>query len=105
METDPRYPEKTIPAIRAALVTPEDIEAFESWVAAGKTENDERWLQIWWVMACESIRDPDGRRAMWQRVAEIQDLIAQGKPLPYSGKTARELLAERGDSPKGGGGQ
>src|SRR5690242_11993986 len=91
-------PAKSLRAIRAALVVPEDREAFDTGLKAVLDEvrvnldlavlND--FVHRWWISACDSTRDPDGRRRMHARAAQI----AAGAT-PSQGRPWREILAER----------
>ena len=63
-------PAKSLRAIRAALVVRQDREAFDAGLKAVLDEarvnldhgvlND--FVHRWWVSACDSARDPEGRR-------------------------------------------
>jgi hypothetical protein len=44
----------------------------------------------WWISACDSIRDPDGRRAMHARAEQIQ-----ADALTPLARSWRDILAER----------
>src|SRR3954470_17222252 len=73
-------PAKSLRAIRAALVVPEDREAFDAGLKAVLDEvrvnldlgvlND--FVHRWWISACDSVRDPDGRRQMHARAERRQ---------------------------------
>lgn len=91
-------PAKSLRAIRAALVVREDREAFDSGL---KTVLDEvrvnldlgvlnDFLHRWWISACDSARDPEGRKCMHARA----DRVLAGEPTPQS-RSWREILAER----------
>jgi uncharacterized protein DUF6247 len=92
-------PEKNLRAIRAALIVPQDREAFDTGLKAVLDEvrvsldlgalND--FVHRWWISACDSTRDPEGRRRMHARAAQV----LAGEPLPQ-GRPWREILAERG---------
>jgi hypothetical protein len=99
MPTEPSWPEKNLRAIRAALVAPQDREAFDAGL---KTVLDEvrvsldlaalnTFVHRWWISACDSVRDPEGRRQMHARAKQV----LAGEPLP-EGKPWREILAARG---------
>jgi hypothetical protein len=91
-------PAKSLRAIRAALVVPQDREAFDAGLKAVLDEvrvnldlgvlND--FVHRWWISACDSVRDPDGRRRMHVRA----DQIMAGEPAS-PGTPWRQLLAER----------
>jgi hypothetical protein len=91
-------PAKSLRAIRAALVVRQDREAFDAGLKAVLDEvrvnldlgvlND--FVHRWWISACDSVRDPDGRRRMHARA----DQIMAGEPAP-PGTPWRQLLAER----------
>jgi len=93
-----REPTKSLRAIRAALVVPQDREAFDAGLKAVLDEvrvnldlgvlND--FVHRWWISACDSARDPEGRSRMHARAAQIQagDTVT-------GGRSWREVLAER----------
>jgi hypothetical protein len=91
-------PEKNLRSIRAALVIPQDRESFDTGLRAVLDEvrvsldlgalND--FVHRWWISACDSVRDPEGRRRMHARAAQI----LAGEPAPQ-GRPWREVLAER----------
>jgi hypothetical protein len=91
-------PAKSLRAIRAALVVPQDREVFDAGLKAVLDEvrvnldlgalND--FVHRWWVSACDSAHDPEGRRRMHARA----DQVAAGEAVP-AGRPWRELLAER----------
>ncbi|HUD38097.1 MAG TPA: DUF6247 family protein [Streptosporangiaceae bacterium] len=94
-------PAKSLRAIRAALVIRQDREAFDAGL---KTVLDEVRVNLdlgvlndfvhrWWISACDSVRDPEGRRRMHARAARI----LAGEPTP-PGRSWREILAERESS-------
>lgn len=91
-------PAKSLRTIRAALVVPEDRDAFDAGLKAVLDEvrvnldlgalND--FVHRWWISACDSARDPEGRRQMHARAGQVTagEAIPQGTPW-------RELLAKR----------
>ncbi|MCO6009119.1 DUF6247 family protein [Actinoallomurus purpureus] len=91
-------PAKSLRAIRAALVVPQDREAFDAGLKAVLDEvrvnldlgvlSD--FVHRWWISACDSTRDPEGRRRMHARA----DQILAGEPMPQT-RPWREILAER----------
>ncbi|HEY5987151.1 MAG TPA: DUF6247 family protein [Streptosporangiaceae bacterium] len=91
-------PAKSLRAIRAALVVRQDREAFDAGLKAVLDEvrvnldlgvlND--FVHRWWISACDSARDPEGRRRMHARAEQV---IA-GEPAPQT-RSWREILAER----------
>ncbi len=91
-------PAKSLRAIRAALVVRQDREAFDADLKVALDEvrvnldlgvlND--FVHRWWISACDSVRDPDGRRRMHARA----DQVLAGEPTPQ-GTPWRQLLAER----------
>jgi hypothetical protein len=91
-------PAKSLRAIRAALVVQQDRDAFDAGLKAVLDEvrvnldlgvlND--FVHRWWISACDSVRDPDGRRRMHARA----DQVLAGELTP-SGTPWRQLLAER----------
>lgn len=93
-------PEKNLQSIRAALVVPQDREAFDAGLAAVLDEVRvsldlgalNSFVHRWWISAGDSTRDPAGRRQMHARADQV---LAEGKSAP-SGRPWRELLAERG---------
>jgi hypothetical protein len=89
---------KSLRAIRAALVVPQDREAFDAGL---KTVLDEVRVSLdlavlndfvhrWWISACDSAQDPEGRRHMHVRA----DQVLAGEPTPEA-RPWREVLAER----------
>jgi hypothetical protein len=90
-------PAKNLRAIRAALVVPEDRVAFDAGLKAVLDEvrvnldlgvlND--FVHRWWISACDSAQDPEGRRRMHARAGQI----GAGDTAP-PGRPWRELLAE-----------
>lgn len=91
-------PAKSLRAIRAALVVRQDREAFDAGLKAVLDEvrvsldlgvlND--FMHRWWISACDSAHDPDGRRRMHARANEV----LAGEPTPQT-RPWREILAER----------
>lgn len=91
-------PAKSLRAIRAALVVRQDREAFDAGLKAVLDEvrvsldlgvlND--FVHRWWISACDSARDSEGRRRMHTRASEVLagELTPQTRPW-------REILAER----------
>lgn len=71
---DPGRPAKNVLAIRAALSHPRDIEAFEAGLPVVVTQAHaardwsalDDFIHRWWLMAIDSLRDPEGRRRMWE---------------------------------------
>ena len=98
---EPSDPAKSLRAIRAALVVRQDREAFDAGLKAVLDEirvnldlgvlND--FVHRWWISACDSARDPEGRRRMHTRAERVM----AGEPAPQ-GRPWRELLAERESS-------
>lgn len=78
-------PEKNVLAIRASLSHPRDIEAFEASlpVVVDKARDAHDWailddfVHTWWLIACDSLSDPRGRRRMWERADKLQ----RGEPV------------------------
>jgi hypothetical protein len=91
-------PAKNLRAIRAALVVRQDREAFDAGLKAMLDEvrvsldlgvlND--FVHRWWISACDSARDPEGRRSMHARAAQI--LAGESAP---TARPWREILADR----------
>jgi hypothetical protein len=91
-------PAKSLRAIRAALVVRQDCEAFDAGLKAVLDEvrvnldsgvlSD--FVDRWWISACDSARDAEGRRRMHARA----DQILAGEPTPQA-RPWREMLAER----------
>lgn len=91
-------PAKSLRAIRAALVVRQDREAFDAGLKAVLDEvrvnldvsalND--FVHRWWISACDSARDPEGRRRMHARAEQVLagDVATPARPW-------REILAER----------
>ncbi|GAA3205255.1 DUF6247 family protein [Nonomuraea roseoviolacea] len=92
-------PEKNLRAIRAALVVPEDRKAFDAGLKAVLDEvrvsRDlgalNAFVHRWWISACDTAKDPEGRRPMHVRA---QQALA-GEPVPQ-GRPWREILTARG---------
>ena len=94
-------PAKSLRAIRAALVVRQDREAFDAGLKAVLDEvrvnldlgvlND--FVHRWWISACDSARDPEGRRRMHARAEQV----LAGEPTPQT-RPWREILAERESS-------
>lgn len=92
-------PDKNLRAIRAALTIRQDRQAFDSGLKAVLDEVRvsldlavlNEFVHRWWIMAADSVRDPDGRRQMYTTAERIQATgqAPQGRPW-------REVLAERG---------
>src|SRR3954466_927293 len=93
-------PAKSLRAIRAALVVPQNREAVDAGLKAVLDEvrvnldlgvlND--FVHRWWISACDSAHDPEGRRRMHARAAQISAGEAVPQETPW-----RELLSERED--------
>jgi hypothetical protein len=91
-------PAKSLRAIRAALVAREDREAFDAGLRAVLDEvrvnldlgvlND--FVHRWRISACDSARDPDGRRLMHTRAEQV----LAGEPRPTT-RPWRQILSER----------
>ncbi len=91
-------PAKSLRAIRAALVVRQDREAFDAGLKAVLDEvrvnldlgvlND--FVHRWWISACDSARDPEGRRRMHARAEQVLAGEAVALARPW-----REILAER----------
>ncbi|WP_425568795.1 DUF6247 family protein, partial [Nonomuraea antimicrobica] len=50
--------------------------------AAGDWKPVEDFAHRWWIIACDSMQHPEGRRQMWETVDDIQARIDRGEPLP-----------------------
>ncbi|GAA2886140.1 hypothetical protein GCM10010517_49820 [Streptosporangium fragile] len=95
----PSAPEKNLRSIRAALVTSQDREAFDTGLKAVLDEVRvsldlsvlNAFVHRWWISACDSMKDPEGRRQMHARAEQItaDEPSRRGKPW-------REVLTERG---------
>ena len=91
-------PAKTLRAIRAALVVRQDREAFDAGLKAVLDEvrvsldlgalND--FVHRWWISACDSARDPEGRQRMHARAEQV--LAGEAAP---TARPWREIIAER----------
>lgn len=85
-------------AIRAALTVSQDREAFDAGLTAVLEEvrvtsdlgalHDFR--HRWWISACDSVTDPEGRRRMYGRAEEILSGAPRTESRPW-----RAILAER----------
>ncbi|MEU0521025.1 DUF6247 family protein [Streptosporangium sp. NPDC006007] len=92
-------PEKNLRAIRAALVVSQDREAFDVGLKAVLDEVRvsldlgalNTFVHRWWISACDSVRDPEGRRRMY---AKAEQVLAGGRISP--GRSWREVLGDRG---------
>ncbi len=97
-------PEKNLRAIRRALVVPQDRKGFDAGLdvvlAEVRASLDlgrlSEFIHTWWLIACDSVKDPQGRRDVYERATRVQELADAGRPIPRGDKTWRELLAERG---------
>ncbi|MGP3916540.1 DUF6247 family protein [Nonomuraea sp. 10N515B] len=97
---EPR-PDKTLPAIRAALSHPRDREGFDAGLpavveqarAAGDWRGVEEFTQTWWITAYVSLQDPEDRQRLWDTVDDIQRKIERGEEIP--GIPLEEVLARR----------
>ncbi|GLX03316.1 hypothetical protein Misp03_02430 [Microbispora sp. NBRC 16548] len=97
-------PEKNLRAIRRALVVPQDRDGFDAGLdvvlAEVRASLDlgrlSEFIHTWWLIACDSVNDPQGRRDVYERAAHVQELADGGRSIPRGGKTWRQLLAERG---------
>jgi len=93
-----REPAKNLRAIRAALATPQDRAAFDAGLKAVLDEVRvnldlgplNEFVHRWWISACDSARDPAGRRRMHARAEQV----LAGEPTPRT-RPWREVLAER----------
>lgn len=96
-ETAPE-PAKDLRAIRAALVVRQDREAFDAGLKAVLDEVRvnldlavlNSFVHRWWISACDSVRDPEGRRRMHAQA----DQILAGEPTQQT-RPWREVVAER----------
>jgi hypothetical protein len=92
-------PERNLRAIRAALVVPEDRDAFDAGLKAVLDEVRvsldlgalNTFVHRWWISACDTAKDPEGRRQMHVRAEQA----LAGEPVPQ-GRQWREILAARG---------
>ncbi|MEV5409511.1 DUF6247 family protein [Thermopolyspora sp. NPDC052614] len=97
-------PEKDLRAIRDALVVPQDVYGFDAGLAQALAEVREsldvtkldKFVHTWWLIACDNIRDPEGRVEMYERADRVQRLAARGEPVPHGDKTWKQLFADRG---------
>jgi hypothetical protein len=84
-------PAKSLRAIRAAVFVPEDREAFDAGLKAVLDELRANldlgvlnaFVHRWWISACDSAHNPEGRRQMHARAA----LIAAGEGSRLGGET------------------
>ncbi|MEV4326383.1 DUF6247 family protein [Microbispora rosea] len=99
MSGETPLPEKNLRAIRSALIIPQDREAFDAGLKAVLDEVRvnldlgalNAFIHRWWISACDSVRDPEGRQRMHERAEQV----LAGGPRP-GGKPWREILAARG---------
>lgn len=92
-------PAKNLRAIRTALVVPQDREAFDAGLTAVLDEVRvsldlsalNTFVHRWWISACDSVKDPEGRRRMHTKTEQV--LAGEGVP---PGRPWRDILAERG---------
>ncbi|GII27574.1 DUF6247 family protein [Planotetraspora mira] len=97
-------PEKNLRAIRRALVVPQDRDGFDAGLnvvlAEVRASLDlgrlNEFIHTWWLVACDSIKDQQGRRDLYERAARVQEPSDAGRPIPRGDKTWRQLLADRG---------
>ncbi|MEU7877806.1 DUF6247 family protein [Microbispora bryophytorum] len=54
------------------------------------------FIHTWWLIACDSVKGPRGRRDVYERATRVQEPADAGRPIPRGDKTWRELLAQRG---------
>jgi hypothetical protein len=95
----PTMPDQSLRSIRAALVVPQDREAFDAGLKAVLAEVQvgldldalNAFIHRWWISACDSVRDPEGRQRMPARAQQS----LSGETLPQ-GKTWREAITARG---------
>jgi hypothetical protein len=91
-------PDKSLRAIRAALVVRQDREAFDAGLKAVLDEVRvsldlgalNHFVHRWWISACDSARDPEGRRRMHARAEQV---LAGEEAAPA--RPWQEVLAER----------
>jgi hypothetical protein len=57
----------------------------------------EEFTQLWWIIACVSMQDPDERQRKWDTVDEIRDKVDRGEDIP--GVPLEEILARRTAEP------
>jgi hypothetical protein len=91
-------PAKSLREIRTALMVRQDRAAFDAGLKAVLDQvrvdldlaplND--FVHRWWISACDSARDPEGRRRMHARAEQV----LAGEPAPQT-RPWREVLAER----------
>ncbi|MFC5185527.1 DUF6247 family protein [Actinomadura harenae] len=94
-------PEKGLRDIRAALVTSQDRQAFDAGLKAVLDEVRvsldpaplNEFVHRWWISACDSVRDPQGRSHLHQRAAQIAASQAAPQGTPW-----RAVLSEREQS-------
>jgi hypothetical protein len=93
-------PDKNLRAIRAALVVSEDRDAFDAGLRAVLDEVRvgldlgalNAFVHRWWISACDSVNDPEGRRQMHAQAGRIRS----GEQTPH-GRPWREVIAGRED--------
>jgi hypothetical protein len=92
-------PAKSLRAIRAALVIRQDREAFDAGLTAVLDEVRVNldlgvlngFVHRWWISACDSARDPEGRQRMHSRAEKVLAGEAAAPPA----RPWRDILAAR----------
>lgn len=41
-----------------------------------------KFIHTWWLIACDSAKDQQGRREVYERAARVQELADAGQPIP-----------------------
>ena len=91
-------PARSLRAIRAALVVRQDCEAFDAGLKAVLDQVRVNldlgvlngFVHRWWISACDSARDPEGRRRMHARAEQVLAGEAAPPARPW-----RDILTER----------
>ncbi|MFI6541328.1 DUF6247 family protein [Nonomuraea sp. NPDC050547] len=88
--SDTSMPDRNLRSIRAALVVPQDREAFDAGLTAVLDEVRvsldlealAAFVHRWWISACDSAKDPEGRRQMHIRAEQViaDDAAPHGTP-------------------------
>jgi hypothetical protein len=88
------------------LTLAQDREAFDAGLRIALDEvrasldlarlND--FVHTWWLIACDSVRDSQGRQEMYARAADFEARVERGESLPQGSRSWREILAARGSA-------
>jgi Family of unknown function (DUF6247) len=92
-------PDKSLRAIQAALVVRQDREALDAGLQAVLDEVRvnldlgvlDGFVRRWWISACDSARDPEGRQRMHSRAERVLAGEATAPPT----RPWRDIVADR----------